>query len=331
MTPPRSIARSPSLLASLLLACGGPSVAPDPHTELGVVRGALATDNGGNLNGSNLNGGNLNGGNLNGGNLNGGDLNHTLISVNFAGALREGIDGNKLDEVWLVGTEFFGRQSNSLFRGLDFDQTRFVGNVGDGTQVTLRIEGLTPPAAGDDLWTYLVRYWDTEKQGWFPICITHDGTAVNAIPVAGRWDYRQGVPGEGGAKTDDPSVFTFACETAAIAKCIRIGYEPWASETLAAHHQTCTRVIRADYCGDGVSHTVDGQWVNLFDAIGVQLDTEAWYFEAEWDEAGARCFTPQNRSHAHVSCYEARKTSACGKPEHFAEGALLMTETPYKN
>lgn len=180
---------------------------------------------------------------------------------------------------------------------------------------------------------YRVKYWDVQKQNWLPLCRRPDGTEVSAIPVAGRWDYRQGVLG-GGSKLDDPSTFTFACEGSAITKCIHLGYKPWATvngTSLAGHHQTCTRLIRADFCGDGTSYTVDGQWVNLYDGVGLQQDTEEWYLEAEWDGAGARCFSPHNRYHSHVPCYLERTQSACGQLSHFSTGTLLMSESPYRN
>jgi hypothetical protein len=36
------------------------------------------------------------------------------------------------------------------------------------------------------------------------------------------------------------------------------GYKPWGhapeGTSLAAYYQTCVRLVRADYCGDGVGH-----------------------------------------------------------------------------
>ena len=275
-----------------------------------------------------------NGNALNGNALNGRDLSHTLISVSFAGAMRGSAPGDRLDSTWLVGTELWGNQATSTFRGLDFDQARFAGTSGDGRPVDVSIAGVRPPDAGDDVWHYLVRYYDPQDAAWYPVCVRDDGTPLEAIPVEGRWNYQFGTEG-GGAKISDGTVFTFACEEAAIAKCIHMGYKPWATAadgtSLAAHHQACTRMVRADYCGDGTSYTVDGQWVNVYDAAGVQADTEDWLFEAEWDEGGARCFSPHNRYHANVPCHRERTESRCGQLEHFASGTLLMTETPYRN
>jgi hypothetical protein len=81
-----------------------------------------------------------------------------------------------------------------------------------------------------------------------------------------------------------------------------LGYSPWGSAPecrgpgdchalpLAALHQACTRLLRADYCGDGTSATRDGTLVDLWDTAGLEADTApSWPFEAEWSEDGAAC------------------------------------------
>src|SRR5262249_33047459 len=125
---------------------------------------------------------------------------------------------------------------------------------------------------------------------WSPLCVELDGTTGQAIPLAGRWDGSQGTS-TGGSWIDDPSSITLASTGYALAKCTLLGYRPWAG--LRDHHETCTRLLRADYCGDGTSYTLDGRPIDLYDAIGIQSDTESWSFEAEWDAGGARCLSQQ--------------------------------------
>jgi hypothetical protein len=310
-----------------VVACGG-EVPVRPEAHLGERESSLGARNGSNLNGSNLNGSDLNGSDLNGQSLSG-----LVVSVDYAGAWLGGqMQTTRLNEVWLEGSTFHGWYDGRHISGREFLQARFLGNLGDGSQVTLRVEGMTPGAgASEDVWTYRVSYQSPADGQWYPICRDASGQPADAIAVAGYWDYRQGMPGVGGGKYEDPRVFTFACEGAAIAKCIRFGYKPWASAggvSLAAHHQACTRLIRADYCGDGTSHTVNGQWVNLYDAVGVQQDTETWGMEAEWGTGGALCFTDHNRAHAPVSCPDAPKKTQCGTAESFSSGTLLRSETP---
>jgi hypothetical protein len=51
------------------------------------------------------------------------------------------------------------------------------------------------------------------------------------------------------------------------------------------------RLVRADYCGDGIGHTRDGTPIDIFDAIGIQHDEPApgMTFEAAWRADGAVC------------------------------------------
>jgi hypothetical protein len=107
-----------------------------------------------------------------------------------------------------------------------------------------------------------------------------------------------------------------------------MGYKPW--NGLADHHQACTRMVRADYCGDGTAHTLNGRAINLYDGLGVQVDTLNWSFEAEWTPDGARCIVNRRAKDLLASvpaCLRDKIFSDCGNPESFTSGrALLMSE-----
>lgn len=71
---------------------------------------------------------------------------------------------------------------------------------------------------------------------------------------------------------------------ASITKCAHMGY--------SAHSDlmtSCVRAVRADYCGDGASHTSAGTLINLYDKVGIQVDAANWRPEAEWTPRGASC------------------------------------------
>lgn len=273
------------------------------------------------------NGANLNGANLNGANLNGNDLSQFLVSTNYYPVKKE---GGVLEHVWLEGSTLMGIKGSSTYSGVDFVGTELVGNLGDGKTVRLRITATRPaPPPNEDLSLYQVEFRG-EDESWHPACRDATGAPVLALPVAGTWDYHQGLAG-GGSKLEDPDRFTFACQGGAIAKCVLWGYRPWASlngVSLAPYHQSCTRLVRADYCGDGKSYTQAGNRINLYDSLGIQRDTENWVFEAEWDEGGARCFYPLNRSHAGLPCYDSRVDTFCGQDLSPSRGVLLSNETP---
>jgi ADYC domain len=131
-----------------------------------------------------------------------------------------------------------------------------------------------------------------DSDAWQPACpVDLDGRRV-AIPVAATWDTH-------GDRVESSSLFTFGCTTGVIAKCYRWGYRPWLTSygDLAAMHWACTRLARADYCGDGVSHTQDGTWINVWDDLAGPGPIQShgagrlhgMSFEAGWNTDGAAC------------------------------------------
>ncbi len=124
-----------------------------------------------------------------------------------------------------------------------------------------------------------------------------------------RLSHEQGTA-DGGSWIDDPDAITFACEGYVIAKCVTAGYKPWKrvmtcspgegceKTDLANHHQACTRALRGDYLGDGTAHTNDGVPINIYDGLGLRIDSDDWTIEAEWDADGAVCIN-QTRSPEH--------------------------------
>ena len=307
-------------LAVVAVGCGTESSEPEAPSLRSQVAEVVSP-----------NGRNLNGRNLNGRNLNNSELGSMLVSVDYADA--RSANGKVLAGVRLEGSAFVGFDGTTRVTGTAFTGARFTGRLGDGSALPLRVDNIAQGTGVDgDLWSYRVSYQGSDGS-WRSVCQDANGEDAAAIAVAGRWDYRQGVPGEGGARIEDASAFTFACEGAAIAKCMHFGYKPWATgadgQSLAGHHQACTRMVRADFCGDGESHTTDGQWVNLYDGAGVQSDTESWSLEGEWNEDGARCFTSTTRAHAPVTCSGFTALPSCGDTAHFQSGTRLISETPY--
>jgi hypothetical protein len=143
---------------------------------------------------------------------------------------------------------------------------------------------------------------------WMPACpsVDRDGRTNLAIVSSGHWK-DQPCAGEGCGGKDSDVGFNISCrDVGAVAKCIdRIGYEPWNTVTACNAHGTCqdvslepfleacVRMIRADYCGDGVSHTQDGTEIDVYDGVGVQTrdPNEQWFPEALWTPHGAACMT----------------------------------------
>lgn len=245
---------------------------------------------------------------LNGVNFNGVDFN----GIKFNGIALDGVAlealplagmklaGQALTDVSLEGSTLSATlPSGARATGSGLAGAEISGTLANGDAVTLRIDGVTTGSA-PDVQQYSVSA-SVGGSAFQPLCGAAGGAPVQAIPLTGSWDESSGTS-TGGAHVDDPTVFTFACEGFALAKCVEFGYAPWRSVTecsaagqcaarsLAPFHQACTRMLRADYCGDGTATTRDGTQVDVWDDFGIQTDDEpTWGLEAEWSPDGAIC------------------------------------------
>jgi len=154
------------------------------------------------------------------------------------------------------------------------------------------------PTHTGSTYLYTLEQWVSDSSSFEPACLADaDGRRV-AIPLAATWD-------EHGDRIESSSLFTFGCTMGVIAKCYRWGYRPWVTGygNLATMHWTCTRLARADYCGDGESHTEDDTRVNVWDNLAspgpiqqhggglLQLPPLGMFFEAGWNTHGAVCLS----------------------------------------
>lgn len=106
-----------------------------------------------------------------------------------------------------------------------------------------------------------------------------------ALAVNGYWD-------ETGAHVIDGNSFSLACTERDIATCLDAGYvDDPGDPTSYALFKACTRMLRADYCGNGTSHTADGTFVTIYDNRKIVADDQLppLVFEAAWSSKGAFC------------------------------------------
>jgi hypothetical protein len=273
---------------------------------------------------------------LNGTSLNGEPLKgHGIAYVSLDG-IRAGTE--VLPAGWLDGSELMGGSGHGRpLSGSELAGAVFIATVETGTTLPVRIDAVQHGSErwDRDVFRYTVSYQTTD--GWLPLCGSSESGPVQAIALQGRWDYGQGETG--GAHVDDPSVFTFACVDHSLGKCVEMGYKPWQRAlackhgggcertTLAAAHQACTRMLRADYCGDGTSYTVEGTEVNAYDVFGVRTDALAWASEAEWGPGGATCVARERLANGPVPpCLETLARPACGQAGELGADTLLISE-----
>ncbi|MDD5308313.1 MAG: ADYC domain-containing protein [Deltaproteobacteria bacterium] len=281
--------------------------------------------------------------------LNGRDLNGRLLDGRIVtGVSLNGVTLRKgpARSVSLVASRFEGEDARGRkATGDDFIDAVFTATLDNGLTLPLKVEDIR---RGEGRAVKDVRFYDVSyatQDGPVPLCgFDENDEPVAAIPMNGRWNYREGVEG-GGAHIEDASAFTFACVGDAIAKCVEGGYMPWKTArvcsrghghdcewtSLEALHQACTRMLRADFCGDGTPYTVDDTLVNLYDGLGIRYDSEDWPVEAEWDADGAICAVRERIADMVPACMADLVEDGCGAPSHLLEGALIISEVAPTN
>lgn len=178
---------------------------------------------------------------------------------------------------------------------------------------------------------------------WNSLCQTKEGADDQSLLLSDRWDT------ETGNRIDQAAFITFACRDFALAKCARMGYRPWAKAnrcsgsgaarscsdvSLTDHHQACTRMMRADYCGNGTSYTVDGTVIDVYDYLNppLQVSESDWDIEAAWTPMGALCLNEPRHPELlgkwrRLDCDgdgEADSLPACGQSNNRHSGRGLV-------
>ncbi len=312
-----------TLTTVVVASCGGER---SLSSAAASARAALVVDNGRQVNGRSVNGRSVNGRDVNGRNVNG----RNVDGVRLAGGKMHGL---ALQRLFIDGSELVAvRADGTLARGDEVVGLELIGETATGP-LRLTIAGVSTDDGQPDLYRYDVTAY--ERWGEEPLCEGEEGQRAAAIALRGTWDERTG------DHRDDEDRFTFACHGFVLAKCAEMGYAPWRSaercvsarclrESLASAHQACTRLLRADYCGDGRAWTRDGLLINVYDAYGIQVDTEPWAAEAEWLPEGARCLSEARWKRGAIPvCGRRLEDPSCGDPANLAAGlSLLVTEKP---
>lgn len=165
----------------------------------------------------------------------------------------------------------------------------------------LALHGVTPGNVGPaSIFRYQVEVSDNGN--WVPLCdLDFQDESGQQRPVAlatpGWWDSTA-------TRSNDADLFTFSCRRGVITKCVRWGYRGFVTDTESRDGvtlearldqlQACTRMARADYCGNGESWTREETLINIYDLGGVQVRGEppmAISFEAAWTASGAACLS----------------------------------------
>ena len=198
-----------------------------------------------------------------------------------------------------------------------------VLNVVDeaGVAQRLRIDAITPDPRdrSGDIFLYDLKT-QNDAGDWVPYC----------QPDA------QGLQAALFLPDDASDAVRITCTAGAIGKCVRLGYHPWKlapdGRPMRDYHAACTRMMRAEYCGDGQAFTEDGTLVDVFDAIGVQAadNPPGTSFEAAWGAHGAVCVRRTRKpglltpAQLEQRCPQVKVSEACGVD---APGGLVFNSS----
>jgi|GEM_PF-7082062 len=262
------------------------------------------------------------------------------------------LEGSELVSTTFEGTLWTGftrvDHRGAYFLGTTLGASAVNPSTGEVVPVMLKIEtvdyrfepGATfPNLIGNYHYGVTILSGTSPTSASTPLCGTlPDGRPGPAVALRGAWSYRSNDPNGGARVSDDASLVTFACVApspyaGALGKCADpngINYPPWKTSLvercdasgctwvrtdLREVHQACTRMVRADYCGNGTPHTVDGQSIDVADLhLSPPRQTAAhpsWQFEAKWTAKGASTVACGRLQEGVTSCpkYAAPSTS----------------------
>jgi hypothetical protein len=186
------------------------------------------------------------------------------------------------------------RVEGNEFILLDGKQGELRGTQLKGRTLTLangfvvRINAVTRDARAPDLFLYDLQVPDGAAGKWRPMCEPDAEGQRLGFGLAGRTS-------PDGEFVPDPGAVRLTCTSGALAKCIRYGFRYWdargARPDLTTTYQACVRMIRADYCGDGVPATRAGMVVDIWDVARIKHapPSTGRSFEAGWTPKGAVC------------------------------------------
>lgn len=309
--------------------------ADDDHLDFTPVDDEItfrsAVENGTETNGTSINGRNLNGRNLNGRNLNGTELGAGNGRVNGALTTQVHLNGTPLSNIQIINgsllsaydgssTKIGAQLANTIYQ-LNFDPL-----TNGGVDLTFKILSVVQSGVQSNVYFHTVHQMDDDGN-FETLCRDGAGNPTQAIALPGTWDPETAIRQPGTGK------FTWACRGAALAKAVEWGYEPWVD---ADAHEAAMRMIRADYCGDGVTHTSNGNPIDISDKWGKQTPDTNWGIEAKWGPDGAVCLnTPRKLWWSRSSIWCAASLPYCtndglanGTPNNNPSqyGGLLMTQ-----
>ena len=260
---------------------------------------------------------------FNGVNLDGGAIDQTKLHVPvYAGAYEgsETLLGVQLSQHansligWTHDSEFY---EDNDFVGVEQKLTLNLGDA-DEESFVLQVAGIHE-TEWEGVRSLDLRYRPLSGGAWSSPCVDENDNPTRAILMHGRY----GDDLERTHAFNDTHTMTIACEDSVIGKCLTAGYASWVDQSMADLHQTCVRMVYADYCGVGEPNTENGTAIDLEDLYGIQTFETDWPIEAAWSRDGALCLNAPRKLGTQLSCALPTCTE-----EHLGNATIVSKAIP---
>ena len=195
--------------------------------------------------------------------------------------------GNKLqqlDSIWAVEGQLFGKIGTTTYQGAAFlnaeVRVRLYTQKYYNVEVPYTIVTYQAPVPGD-MPRYTLKYWDGATHKY--LCSPDSVEQAAAVVLDGFT-----VNKTSGDVITRSNTLYLGCASGAVGKAPTWGYTPW--DLGLADFEAMVRMVRADYCGNGVSWTSPGRAISIQDVWGINsFAPSATTTEAIWGPNGALC------------------------------------------
>lgn len=191
----------------------------------------------------------------------------------------------RMDTIDIASGQIRGKRDTVQYMGADLVGSRWLLTPVQGAPTQMWISGYTEGPGGEMRYTFQtldadgapVHVCDADSQG------DHSALAIKDITV----DHETGVVAA------RKKTLYLACVSGAVGKARMWGY----GTTSLAGFEAAVRMVRADYCYDGISWTTDGTGVQVRDLLNINGFLHPEYAtEAVWTLNGLGCLTQPRRT-----------------------------------
>lgn len=195
----------------------------------------------------------------------------------------------ELDKVEFAGGQLRGKLGSAYYTGEGLVESKWDLKLVKGsveTAATMWVSDFEEAEPGEYRYTF---HYNDANGNPVPLCDPDPEGDIAAVPIKDIT-----VNGTTGAIGPRPSTLYLGCTSGAVGKAVVWGYKPW--ERNIKEFEAAVRMVRADYCYNGVSWTVPGTPIEVRDKWDINdFLNEGHPTEAIWGKDRLLCLgTPRN-------------------------------------